>query len=100
VTRANSRRAGLAWGLICCPLIAWTAALFGERATRGRLGVWDAALILLLFPAVLAGGASAALGGGRRFVWITAASAAAVTAAGVIALAIAFLLTVPDGFFN
>ena len=99
VTRANTRRAGVVWALVCCPLIAWAAALYGDRATHGKLGVWSGAL-LLLFPATLAGGVSAALGGGRKFVWGTAISAVAVTVAGVVAFAVVFFLTVPDGFFN
>ena len=94
MTHAHSQRAGVVWALVCCPLIAWAAALYRDRATHGRLGLWAVGLLLLL-PAALAGAVNAALGRGRKFVWATA-----VSAAGVAVLAIVFFLTVPDDFFN
>ena len=100
VTPVSRRIVGIGWALVACPIVAWFAALSADNAAGGRIGVWGAAILLLVLPAALAAGVNLALGRGGRPALAAALLAALVSAAGFVAFLIYFFLTVPDDFFT
>lgn len=90
----------MAWAIVVCPLVGWSAALSANRATHGGLGDWAAGAILLLLPAALAAVVNLLLGRSHRSVGIAALLAVLVSAAGFAIYVAIFFLTVPDDFFT
>lgn len=99
VTAASTRRIGIAWAVVACPLLAWAFTFLVPVGTRGRRDEF-AVVTLLLLPAALAGAVNVALGRRRRAVWAAALLAAFVSALGFVAYVIWFFLTVPPEFFT
>jgi uncharacterized membrane protein YhdT len=87
------------WALVCCPVIGWVAAAYGNQATQGRLGVTGAVALMAVLPAALA-----SLG-----VWLVRRDARAGVKAGFAAAVVCwlgfvlfvvlFFLTRPPEFF-
>jgi hypothetical protein len=94
------RLIGLLWASICCPLLGWAAAWYGNQATEGRLGVSAAVALMAILPAALAATGNALPG---RSAWEVARALIAAGSTcylGFLCFVLWFLLTVAPEFFN
>jgi|SRR5215210_9218786 len=94
------RARGLFWALVCSPLAGWAAALCGDRATHGRLGIPGAMVLMAILPVALASAGNAALHRDPRAVARAGMFAAAVCYLGFLVFVAIFFLTVPPEFFQ
>jgi hypothetical protein len=94
------RLTGPLWAIVCCPVLGWVAAWYGNQATEGRLGVSGGVALMAILPAALAAVGNALLG--RRAWEIARAFVAAGSTCylGFLCFVLWFFLTVPSEFFN
>jgi hypothetical protein len=100
VGTVSVRLIGLIWAVVCCPLLGWAAAWYGDHATQGRLGVSGAVALMAVLPASMAAAGNTFLGRsswevGRAFIL-----AGLTCFLGFLCFVLWFLVTVPSEFFN
>jgi hypothetical protein len=94
------RLIGLLWAMVCCPLLGWAAAWYGNQATEGRLGVAGAVALMAILPAAMAAAGNALLGRSAREIARALIAAGSMSYLGFLCFVLWFFLTVPPEFFN
>src|SRR5215210_4350839 len=100
VHSVSVRSRGLFWALVCSPLIGWVAAVYGNNAMHGHLGVPGAMVLMAILPAASASAVNAALRRDPGAVARAGMFAAAVCYLGFLLFVLVFFLTVPSEFFQ
>ena len=93
-----SRRLGLGWALVVCPVIGWFAVMRADRLSHGQLGAVGALLVLTALPGLIAIAGNAVLGRRGWSLVISAVLAAIICVAGVALFVIILLLTLSPDF--
>ena len=100
VRTVSVRRIGVIWAVVCCPLLGWAGAWYGNHATHGRLGVSGAVALMALLPASMAAAGNTFLGRSPWEVGRALIAAGLTCFLGFLCFVLWFFLTVPPEFFN